>query len=57
MKIAEQNLDKAENQQLNIGTVIGSYGYYQKGNRYHWRINGELALWLNSRVNKHNGIL
>lgn len=22
--------------------TIGQYGYYQKGNRYHWQINGEI---------------
>ena len=32
-------MNKNENPALN---VIGSYGYYQKGNRYHWRINGEI---------------
>jgi hypothetical protein len=41
MKEAE-NLNNAETQALNIPVFIGSYGYYQKGNRYHWRINGEI---------------
>lgn len=31
-----------ENTALNKPAVIGSYGYYQKGNRYHWKINGEI---------------
>ena len=34
--------NKNENSALNKPAVIGSYGYYQKGNRYHWRINGEI---------------
>ena len=38
----EQNLENSTEQALTIPVVIGSYGYYQKGNRYHWRINGKI---------------
>lgn len=65
MKIEEQNSDNQQKQQLNMPVFLGSYGYFQKGNRYFFKIGAtthfnmgfksknDCDKWINEKRNQY----